>query len=294
MFSKDFSNQMISEARAGGRGKNLFLEIIKFFLVFFITEGILSFLLDVVLANALSNSTMQSVAFLVIDILGIAIIILFCKLIEKRPLSSLGLSKKGAARKYLRGLLLGLIIFSAVYFLGCLLGAYHFKGIFRGANPVLLFVFLIAYLIQGMYEELMCRGFLMISISRKHPAIVGVVVSSLAFVLIHMSNEGFGLLPAINLFLFGVFTALLCLYTDNIWSVSAFHAMWNFAEGNLFGLSVSGMLMPQRLFLTEITDRVTISGGLFGPEGGLAVTFITAISIICLMCVWRKKKSSAL
>ncbi len=283
---------MIAEARIGRKGKNLVLEIIKFCLVYFITEGFLSFLLDVALDAFLTDNTKRSIAFLAIDLLGIAIVIVFCWLVEKRPPSSLGLSKNSIIKKYSFGLILGLVVFSAVFCVGWVLGGYHLIGILPNSSPLLLFAFLIAYMIQGMYEELMCRGFLLVSISRKYPVIVGVIVSSLAFVLIHMSNEGFGLIPAINLFLFGLFTSLLFLYTDNIWVVSAFHAMWNFAEGNLFGLTVSGMLMPQRLLITEITDNTVITGGEFGPEGGVAVTIITVICIICLLFLQSRKEKA--
>ena len=287
----NYSNSMISEARQNGHGKSFIVEALKFALVYLLTEAFLSFLLEVVLKKVLSSDLAQSIAFHLIDIIGIIIVLLFVRFLEKRPISSAGFSKHDVCKQYFAGLLQGLIVFSVVFGLAYILGGYRIKGISSEANPALLIVFLICYIIQGLYEETMCRGFLMISASRKNPAIVGVLISSIAFVLIHMSNEGFGIIPAINLFLFGLFSSLLCLKTDNIWTVSAFHAMWNFAEGNIYGLSVSGMVLPQRLLVTTTSGGDMITGGLFGPEGGIPVTIVTTICALILFidCFFPKK-----
>ena len=289
----NYSNSMISAARQTGRGKNIIIEIIKFAFVYLFSEAILSLLTDVVLEDVLTNDLLRSVAFHIVDIIGIIIVLLFIRFIEKRPLSSVGITRKSAGKRYFAGLVQGLIVFSAVFVFAYILGGYRIAGISHDANPWLLLIFLICYFVQGMYEEIMCRGFLMISVSRKSPAIVGVLISSVVFMLIHMSNEGFGIIPAINLFLFGLFSSLLCLKTDNIWTVSAFHAMWNFAEGNLYGLSVSGMHLPQRLFSTIAVGNDLITGGTFGPEGGLPVTVVTAICalILFMKCFSMKKRA---
>ena len=287
-LSLDYENQMISSARATGQGQNLFFEVIKFFVVYSLIEGFLSFLLDVVLENKLSTPTSQSIAFLAIDVLGILLVILFCRYIERRPLVSMGLVKTKIGKQYLCGIMLGVIVFSIVYILGCLFKGYRLNGINHEINPLLLFTFLVVYMVQGMYEELMCRGFLMVSISRKYPTLVGILISSLIFVLMHATNEGFTFIPAINLFLFAFFAAVLCLYTDSIWVVSAFHTIWNFIEGNIFGLTVSGMRMSESMLVTELSDNTLITGGLFGPEGGVPVTITVMLCIIAIVCIRKQ------
>ena len=55
-----------------------------------------------------------------------------------------------------------------------------------------------------------------------------------------MGNSGLTPLSLVNLFLFGVAMALYLLKTDTVCGVAGIHGAWNFAQGNLFGILVSG------------------------------------------------------
>ena len=65
-----------------------------------------------------------------------------------------------------------------------------------------------------------------------------------------LSNKGVTLQPVsythltalslISIVLVGVLMALYMLKTDNIWGVAALHGAWNFTQGNLVGVAVSG------------------------------------------------------
>lgn len=68
------------------------------------------------------------------------------------------------------------------------------------------------------------------------PLCVGIVVNSIVFALLHMANTGISLLALLNLFLFGVFMSVYMVRRGNLWGACAIHAVWNFVQGNVFGL----------------------------------------------------------
>jgi hypothetical protein len=74
--------------------------------------------------------------------------------------------------------------------------------------------------------------------------------------------------------------------------VFALHAVWNWAQGNLFGFAVSGMEIESGTLVDLMEagpDQIT--GGLFGPEGGLVVTLVLVLSI--LLVGWAARRSVA-
>ncbi|MGQ0604896.1 MAG: CPBP family glutamic-type intramembrane protease [Anaerolineales bacterium] len=56
---------------------------------------------------------------------------------------------------------------------------------------------------------------------------LGVLVSSALFGVLHLLNPNVGLLPFINLCLFGLFAALYALREGGLWGIAAQHAVWN-------------------------------------------------------------------
>ena len=99
-------------------------------------------------------------------------------------------------------------------------------------------------------------------------------------------------LAFLNTALFGVFISLYMLRTDNIWGACAIHSIWNFAQGNLFGCLVSGMNVNSSLLISESDlARAVTNGGEFGPEGGLAVTIVLLIAVMCVVYIPTSKRT---
>jgi uncharacterized protein len=60
-----------------------------------------------------------------------------------------------------------------------------------------------------------------------------------------------------------------------LWGVFAIHSFWNWAQGNLLGLEVSGSTIGGTTLLNlKANGNDLITGGAFGPEGGLAITLV--------------------
>lgn len=204
----------------------------------------------------------------------------YCKFIEKRPLSSMGFTKRNMSSFYAKGIGWSAVLIGGAYLICVLTGACHFEGVSAQLVPGYVIFYLIGYMIQGLAEEVMCRGYLLVSLSRRNSVWYSVILSSGVFMAMHMSNEHVTVLAYINLFLCGLLFGLLFVESGSIWMVAALHSGWNFLQGNIFGISVSGTAKASSVFDSSFSDGWSfMNGGDFGLEGGLAVSIVLAVGI---------------
>ncbi len=222
----------------------------------------------------------------------VAVVLLYCLLAERRTLGSLGFTGNGALAEYGIGLLGGFALFGGAVLLCVACGTLTLRVASVAPSPVLLILFFVAFLIQGMSEELLCRSYLMVSLSRGWPMWACVVANALLFSLLHLGNPGISVIALLNIFLFGLFASLLTLRRGSIWMVGALHSMWNFAQGNFFGIPVSGIAgspSPLVSVFETGTWAELVNGGAFGLEAGLAVTVILAAACAVALLMPTKK-----
>ena len=295
--------------RAAGKkpGLNLFLEILLTFSIFFmsvICESIASGVIMIPMGLApkfepngkvfgiFDPMVYQEFAGLCCTVVATFVCIFLAMFLMRRKVSTFGFVKKNAVKHYLIGLAVGAVMFTASIGICALTGSVTitFAG---GANVIYLILIFIGYVFQGNEEEVVCRGFTMVSISRRYPVWVGVVYNSLFFAALHLMNPGVGVLPFINLLLFGLLMSLIFLKTGNIWLVSALHTSWNFVQGNVFGVLVSGGTPSVSILSSASTEaKDLINGGAFGLEGGIAVTIVVTIAIlITAFCIKPSEES---
>ncbi|MFL7839782.1 MAG: lysostaphin resistance A-like protein [Candidatus Promineifilaceae bacterium] len=214
---------------------------------------------------------------------------LWLKVMEQRPLWTTGM-RRPILKPYLQGLAIGALLFVSVVLLLRLCGFLEPENSGQGtiwwttlAGTLLV---LVGWAIQGAAEEILFRGFLMPILSIHWRPAIGVIFSALLFCAIHLLNPNITLISVLNLFLFGLFTALYALWEGGLWGVFAVHTIWNWAQGNIFGLSVSGLdLHSSILFNLMETGPDWVTGGYFGPEGGVVVTLILICAISILIAL---------
>lgn len=200
--------------------------------------------------------------------------IIYCRCIEMRTVRSMGARNQKLLPHYLQGLLVGIILMSAITLLSVLFGI-NSISLCSSINFGLIALYMMGFFVQGMSEEFIFRGYLMNSIGGSHSALLAVGISSVAFALAHISNPGFGLVPFFNLVLFGVFAGLYMILFDDIWGACAIHSIWNFTQGNVYGISVSGTSDTESVFRTTArTSHAILSGGEFGIEGSIVTTLV--------------------
>lgn len=224
----------------------------------------------------------------VLAISGIYIVIwLWVRLYEKRPFRTIGLERHAALVRVIRGAILGVLFMSVTVGILAALGMVTNANIqpervgLAALGGVLLMG--IGFLVQGPGEEVLYRGWQMGAVGGRYGIWAGVLLSSVLFAISHGLNPGVGILPIANIFLTGIFLAFFALREGSIWGACAWHWTWNWAQGNLFGLLVSGT-SPRggSLLGLQTSGPELITGGAFGPEGGLVVTGVIVAGIVVL------------
>ena len=219
------------------------------------------------------------------------ICIIYCRKIERRSFASMGFRKQGWLVRYLKGYAIGTVMLLLCALILWIMGDLDFA--FAEKIPVFyLLAFFVGFAIQGMSEEVLVRGYFMVSLSNRCHIAAAVGISSVAFSILHLANPGISFLALLNLILFGVFMAVYILRTDDLLGACAIHSAWNFAQGNLVGIKVSGMAqLPSVAVMNPIGEQSLFHGGDFGLEGGLIVTFVLLIAISLTLFLPQKSQT---
>ena len=242
--------------------------------------------------SAVRSGLYQTVA-LVVSFAGVYVIVwVWLRWYERRPFWTVGFERDGAIRKALRGGVVGLLMLGGAV---ALMAAVGYAAPEDGppqlqgppAVPGVL-IALLGWAVQGPAEELVCRGWMLPVLAARYRLWVGVLVSSVFFAVFHGVNPNLTPIAGLNLVLYGVFAALYALREGGLWGIGAQHAAWNWAQGNLFGLEVSGIEPAGGMLINLMeTGPDEVTGGAFGPEGGLAITLVLLASIVVLLAVDR-------
>ncbi|MFC7196576.1 CPBP family intramembrane glutamic endopeptidase [Halosimplex aquaticum] len=144
----------------------------------------------------------------------------------------------------------------------------------------------------GVFEELLFRGYLLTNVAegldgwfgvgRRGALAAAVALSSLAFAAGHWMNPNVTPLAVANIALFGTLFAASYLLTERIAVAIGFHVTWNFAIASVFGFPVSGFTTPATVVAVEQSGPELVTGGSFGPEGGLVALVAFAVGVAAL------------
>ena len=312
--------KMFDEAGKSHASKNLFTQIVIFLLVFFIIyllESIVPSLVTVPkmmeelnsdseimngskkltwsesmsMATRIAGKPEVMIPTLLSTIFGTLGSIFYCRCIEMRPVSSMGMRKRKMGSHYLLGLGVGLLMMTAITMLTVETGSNTIR-LCSSINRKIIALFFLGFFVQGMSEEFIFRGYLMTTIGGSNNKWLAVIISSVAFGMAHIANPGISVLAMINLILFGVFAALYMIYFDDIWGGCAIHSIWNFTQGNIYGISVSGSADSESVFRTSAkSSHAFLTGGKFGIEGSIFTTVVLAAGTCIVIYLMMKKEA---
>ena len=250
--------------------------------------------IPVVIAGFLSIDLSKEANELLFTMLGFPIVLLILLLVNKyyykKTVSSLGFFYENTFKKYMYGIVLGFSALLFIYMINVVLSSVS-TIINKDNNLFVIIVVLLGFLVQGLTEEVLTRGFIMTIFSSQKGVTWGIVVNSIFFAVIHSANPGLKPLAMINLLIFGIVFSLLFYWSDNIWLTGAAHSMWNFTMGSILGVGVSGQKLLHSLFITtSYPEKTVINGGEFGFEGGIVATLFGIASCVILWSLCRKNK----
>lgn len=196
-------------------------------------------------------------------------------------------------KRFLEGFLAGASIITMVVFVSVITGLYSFDP--ADINPEFYsgFSLWLSYLfvIVAFSEELLYRGLIFRIAIRYFCLLRSILLSALLFSLTHVLNSGFSLLPFVNIILIGFLLGSVA-GRRSLWWPIGFHFGWNFFEGLVFSLPVSG-LDAEGFWKVELQKGFQNSpywGHAFGPEGSIITTFVLII-VIVFYCRLRRLKN---
>lgn len=295
---KAFINQE-GELRSGWR-------VLIFFLLFVLAAILINTLLDAIgsfippvrrLLRMPDVSEGISAHFFLYHALGqitnlaaaLAATALSARLLEHRSFASVGYKlHRGWLRDFTLGSIIGAASIALAVGIEAAAGAVRFDVQTRdGVFLLQAFVFLFfLFLAAAAIEELLFRGFPFQALIHNIGPFAAIAITSLLFGLAHVRNPDATPFSTINTMLAGVWLGVAYLMTRSLWLATALHYSWNLVMVYVFGLPVSGLTsFSQLAWLNgQAGPPVWLSGGDYGPEGGVAVTIVLIISTLT---IWK-------
>lgn len=277
----------------------LIKKILAFWLCYiaglFLAEGAAILLHFAFGKNMLVGDVFDAQTIFLIQLYGyiiiIGIVLLYWKIVEKKPLSAMGLGKGFGS--YFIGCLAGCVTLAVCAGAIILTGTIEYKGIFEHIDYRSILLFFGGYIIQGAMEEFLCRGLLLQGLRKKTSLAVAIAVSTVMFIIPHWSSlfggeTVFVILGVLNICLISLIFSLLVLRYHNIWAACGFHSFWNAILYSVLGLNVSGNETTAAIFQMRSVGSNIWNGGDYGIEASALTAVILAIFAALLWAANQK------
>jgi len=217
---------------------------------------------------------------------------LMTRFVNKKPFASIGLLlHPNTFREFGVGCLLGFLMISGVFVVELMAGYIHV--VWRGYSVLecakVLGLSLIFFAIAAFLEEILFRGYAFQTLIQWVTFLPALVAFSLLFAYAHYFNPNVTMLSLVNVGLAGIWLSIAYMKTRSLWLPFGLHVSWNFAQTSMYSFPTSGgSFEGQKLSDLIQTGPEWITGGAFGPEGGILAT--TAFFV----CTWYILKSAYL
>ena len=283
------------------------LFVIKKFLAFwicyiaglFIAEGIVILLHFACGKNMLVGDVFDAQTITLITYYGYIVIsgvaLLYWKLIEKKPLSEMGLTKRFG--NYFIGAVVGVILLVLSVAAIVLTGNMEYHGVFENVDILMILLLFGGFIIQGATEEILCRGIVLHALKEKTSVWIAIAVSTVLFIIPHWSSlfDGgtvYGVIGVANLVLISIIFSLLTVRFKSIWAACGLHSFWNAILYSVLGLNLSG----KDETVTAIFDMQSVgkniwNGGEYGIEASIITAVVLALAAVLLWYMSRKREN---
>ncbi len=272
--------------------KQTWLRVLLFLLMFLISSGILTIIpvVFMVLTGSITFEELQTPGgitgntyFLIISqvfsLIAVALSIwVFRKFVDRKSIISLGFDIKGKSKDIIYGFVVGILLLFLGFIILYFTNQLEVTGITFNVND--LAGSLLFFIIVAIAEESIFRGYvlnnLMEWLKNKY---VALLISAVIFALFHGINPNISLLGFVNLILAGLALGITYIHTKNLWFPIFLHISWNYFQGPIFGFEVSGMNINS-LINHDLLGSDLITGGKFGFEGSILLSFLLVVMVI--------------
>ncbi len=216
--------------------------------------------------------------------------------IEHRRFGEYGLPLTRALGKdFWIGALTGFLAISSTLFAMFLLHGFRIVGFALHGTAIVSSVVTwgIAFLVAGLCEEFLCRGYIQYTLASGIGFWPAALVMSGMFAFGHSFNPnetGIGVVGT------GLIALLLCLFlrrTGNLWCAVGFHAAYDWGQ-TLYGVPDSGILPYHNVFRSVLSGPHWLTGGIAGPEGSVFTPIVMVIVALIFTRYYRTGRSHVL
>jgi membrane protease YdiL (CAAX protease family) len=185
------------------------------------------------------------------------------------------------------GLLVGAVLFSAVVGLAAIADVYNIVG--EGGTSDLIRLAIGVAIMPGFMEELLFRGILFRWIEELGGSWVALLLTSALFGMGHFYNPNATAFSSFAIALeAGVLLGGAYMLTRNLWMAIGLHAAWNFTQGWIFDVPVSGT-NQNGMVEAQLSGPELLSGGAFGLEASvIALVLATAAGVLLVVLAVRR------
>lgn len=251
-------------------------------------------LLTAALVTGLQAMSVNIGSSVTVGVLAVCALLAVCavtRLIEQRPLAEIGLDWRHSAGDWLKGAGVGAGYLCASVGILALLGGYRIVGV-TVVGEALASGLLLHFLV-GVFEETLFRGLLFRFLEEGFGSWIALVTTALIFGGLHLSNPNATVWSTCAIALeAGISFGAVYMATRSLWVVMGFHTAWNFLQGAVFGVAVSGNGAPSdSLFTPIIQGNPWLSGGAFGIEASvIAVALGLGLGLFFIARAVRQKR----
>lgn len=234
-------------------------------------------------------------------VIGMALMVLFyslyTKIIEKRKASEF--STNGMIKETAYGLGAGAGIMALLVFIMFVAGWYRIDAINSNISHYVNYVFI--FTVAAFVEELIFRLILFRLVEEFLGTWVSILFQIFLFGFVHGANPNATAWSSIAIGIeAGILLSAVYIYTRRMWLALALHMAWNYTQGIIFGVRVSGL--NQEGVITPVIEGPDIlTGGSFGLEASVISIVICLfisfyyiqLSIIdkkIVQPVWKRRK----
>jgi membrane protease YdiL (CAAX protease family) len=225
-----------------------------------------------------TDKTLRRVGALLLTAVVLGAYWAYVRIVEKRDVSEL--SGRHAMRELGLGLALGAMLFSMTVGILAALGAYQVTG--NNGWRIMLAI-LPGCILSGVLEEVVFRGVVFRILEQWLGSWIALGISAAIFGALHLLNPGATLLNAAAISIEGgVLLAAAYMLTRRLWLCIGIHIAWNFTQGGVFSVAVSGS-SSKGLLQSRMVGPDWLTGGTFGAEASVVALAVCAVAGIALV-----------
>jgi membrane protease YdiL (CAAX protease family) len=141
----------------------------------------------------------------------------------------------------------------------------------------------------AFFEELFIRGYVFAILRRAAGWKLALIVTSVVFGLLHLANPGADSESILAVVVAGFFLGAILLVTRSLYAAGAAHFAWNWVMAGALHIAVSGIKSPDPDYRIVDSGPDWLTGGPWGPEGGIAAVVAMFIVLFYLYARrWRQ------